>query len=100
MTGLLKKLFSSRPKPDFNELRARGAVIIDVRTEAEFAGGHVKGSTNIPLDKLSKNLSRLKKDKPIIVCCASGIRSASAKTLLQNNGFTEVYNGGGWNNFR
>jgi rhodanese-related sulfurtransferase len=51
---------------------------------------------NIPLDSLKNNLSKLKKDKPVITCCASGMRSASAKGLLKANGFVDVYNGGAW----
>jgi len=45
-------------------------------------------------------LSKLKKDKPIITCCASGMRSASAKSILKSNGFTEVHNGGGWSSLQ
>jgi rhodanese-related sulfurtransferase len=45
---------------------------------------------------LNSNLNKLKKDKPIITCCASGMRSANAKSILKSNGFKEVYNGGGW----
>jgi rhodanese-related sulfurtransferase len=93
---ILKNLFGLGPKVDFKELLRNGAQIIDVRTEAEFRNGHIKGALNIPLNKLSANFSKLKKDKPIITCCASGIRSASAKSMLQSNGFSQVYNGGGW----
>jgi len=81
---------------DFSGLMKQGALIIDVRTKGEYQGGHIKGSINIPLDTLKSNLSRFKKDKTIITCCASGMRSASAKSILKSNGFTEVYNGGGW----
>ena len=83
------------PSVDFKDLSAKGATIIDVRSKAEYASGHIKGSINIPLDTLQNNLSKIKKNKPVITCCASGMRSASAKGILQNNGF-EVYNGGGW----
>lgn len=100
MLGIFKRLFSSKPKIDFDSLVSNGAIVVDVRTEGEFAGGHAKNSLNIPLDKLPKNLSRLKKGKPIIVCCASGMRSSSAKTILKNNGFSEVYNVGSWRNLR
>lgn len=96
MIGFLKKLISGSPKPDIGELVAKGAIIIDVRTEREFHSGHVKGSVNIPLDKLHKNIPKLKKDKPVITCCASGMRSATAKNILKNNGFNDVYNGGSW----
>jgi rhodanese-related sulfurtransferase len=74
----------------------QGATIIDVRTKGEFASGHISGSVNIPLQNLQNNLSKINKDKPVITCCASGMRSASAKNILKANGFTEVHNGGGW----
>jgi len=59
-------------------------------------GGHIRGSVNIPLNTLQQSLSKIKKDKPVITCCASGMRSASAKSILKASGFTEVHNGGGW----
>lgn len=84
-------------KTDYADLLKKGAIIVDVRSKCEFAGGHIKGSINIPVDQLQSNLSRLKdKNKPIITCCASGMRSGSAKTILLNNGYTDVHNGGGW----
>lgn len=96
MMNTLKNLLGMTPAVDYKELVRQGAQIIDVRTPAEFAGGHIKGSVNIPLDTLTKNLSRIKKDKPVITCCASGMRSGSAKNILQANGYQEVHNGGGW----
>ncbi|HNT82232.1 MAG: rhodanese-like domain-containing protein [Bacteroidia bacterium] len=96
MIQLIKNLFGIGPKADFKELVQSGAQIIDVRTKQEFQGGHIKGSVNIPLQNLSNNLSKIKKDKPVITCCASGMRSASAKSILTSKGFGEVYNGGGW----
>ncbi len=101
MIGALKKLFGIRPKVDFGELVKQGGVIVDVRTKAEYTGGSIKNSINIPLDQLSKNLSKFKdKNAPIITCCASGMRSASAKGVLKANGFTNVHNGGGWMSLR
>lgn len=73
-----------------------GGQIIDVRTENEFKSGHIKGSKNIPLATIKNNLSKIDKSKPVITCCASGMRSASARSILKSNGFDEVYNGGGW----
>jgi phage shock protein E len=96
MITLLKKLFGSGHAEDYSELMKKGAQIIDVRTAGEYRSGHIRGSLNIPLDTLQRNLSKLKKDKPVITCCASGMRSGSAKSILKANGFTEVYNGGGW----
>ena len=92
--GLLTNLFGK--SVDYSALVRAGAVIIDVRSPGEFAGGHIKGSKNIPLQELPKKLNSLPKDKVIITCCASGMRSASAKNTLNSNGFKEVHNGGGW----
>ena len=98
MFNFLKKLFGAGPSVDYKQLVSEGAIIVDVRTPGEFASGHIKGSINIPVDQLSKNLSKLKdKNKTIITCCASGMRSASAKGILKSAGYTSVYNGGGWN---
>ena len=92
--GIFSRIFG--PKVDFAQLMNDGAIIVDVRTPGEYAGGHIKGSKNIPLQSLSQNLNKLPKDKVIITCCASGMRSGSAKSILQSNGYKEVYNGGGW----
>lgn len=80
---------------DLKEL-AKTAVILDVRTPGEYKQGHIKGSKNAPLNELDKHLKGLNKDQAIITCCASGMRSGSAKGLLQSKGFTNVHNGGGW----
>lgn len=97
MLDTLKNIFGFGEATDFNQLIKEGAMIIDVRTPGEYSGGHIRGSVNIPLDQLSKQLGKLKKkDQAIITCCASGMRSSSAKNLLQSNGYTQVYNGGGW----
>ena len=88
------------PSVDFKELLKNGATILDVRTNAEFQGGHIHGSINVPLNNLSNHYSKLNKTKPIIACCASGVRSAQAKSILKANGFTEVYNGGGWSSLQ
>lgn len=96
MLDALKSLLGMGPATDYAELMQKGAQIIDVRTPAEFNGGHIKGSVNIPLDNLQKQLSKIKKNQPVITCCASGMRSGAAKQMLQANGYAEVYNGGGW----
>ncbi|MDO9186774.1 MAG: rhodanese-like domain-containing protein [Bacteroidia bacterium] len=97
MLNTIKKIFGIGPKVDYAELVKKGAIILDVRSSGEYSGGHVKGSINIPVDQLNKNLSKLKdKNKPIITVCASGMRSASAKSILKSNGYTQVYNGGSW----
>ncbi|HAO07977.1 MAG TPA: sulfurtransferase [Chryseobacterium sp.] len=95
MLDAIKNLFGM-DKTDYADLVKQGAVIVDVRSKSEYAGGHIKNSINIPVDQLEKNLSKLNKEKTIITCCASGMRSASAKSILQNNGYKNVHNGGGW----
>jgi len=97
MLETLKKLFGISPKVDFAELVKQCAMIIDVRTKGEYAGGHISGSVNIPLDKLVGSIGKLKgKNQVIITCCASGSRSATAKGVLTSRGFTNVHNGGSW----
>lgn len=100
MLNALKNLLGFGPKVDYAELVKQGAVILDVRSKREYQGGHIKGSVNIPVETLGKNLKKLKKDKPIITCCASGMRSGSAKNILKSNGFAEVHNGGNWMSLR
>ncbi len=97
MIQAIKNLFGIGPKVNIPELIANGATILDVRTKGEYAGGHVKGSVNIPLDQLGGQLKKLKdKNHPVITCCASGMRSASAKGFLKSQGYIHVYNGGSW----
>jgi rhodanese-related sulfurtransferase len=101
MINTLKNLFGLGPEVNYGELVKTGALILDVRSKGEFAGGHIKGAVNISVDALRNNLSKLKdKNQPIITCCASGMRSASAKSILQSNGYVNVYDGGGWNSLQ
>ncbi len=96
--GILSSLFGK--KVDLDALVKAGAQIIDVRTKGEYQGGNVKGSMNIPLDQLRSNMSKLDKNKTYITCCASGMRSGSAKSLLKGAGFLNVHNGGSWSSLR
>ena len=101
MIDTIKKLLGLGPKVNYAELVNQGAIILDVRTKGEYAGGHIKGSINISVDQLAGNLAKLKdKNKPIITCCASGMRSASAKGFLKSKGYKEVYNGGSWSSLQ
>lgn len=97
MISAIKKLLGIGSKVSYAELVKNGAIILDVRSPGEYSGGNIKGSINIPVDNLNKNLAKLKdKNKPIITCCASGMRSGMAKSMLKNSGYTHVYNGGSW----
>ncbi len=72
------------------------AKIVDVRSRKEYLEGHLDGSLNIPIWDLSMHLKELKALKqPLILCCASGVRSAQAMRWLNDRG-VECYNGGSW----
>jgi len=93
--GLLDFLFGNKTEK-IQDFKQRGAIVLDVRTKPEYKNGHIAGSQNIPLQELSSYLKDLKKkDRPIITCCASGARSASAANMLRTNDI-ESMNGGGW----
>lgn len=96
MFKIIKKVFGIQPAVDYRELVKNGALIMDVRTKEEFNYGHIRGSQNFPLDRLIRDCTKVKKSKAIITCCASGMRSASAKRILKSKGYGQVYNGGGW----
>ena len=74
-----------------------GAVIIDVRSGIEYDQGRIPDSVNIPVDRLSLNLPRIKAMKAgVICCCNSGARSAQAVHYLRQQGINNVYDGGSW----
>ncbi len=77
-------------------IKENWGTIVDVRTSAEFMGGHVAGSKNIPLQEVQERLGDLKSLKaPLILCCASGNRSSQAQRFLAQQGI-ECVNGGSW----
>jgi phage shock protein E len=72
-----------------------GALIIDVRTPEEFRDGAYPGARNIPISNLGARLGELPREKPVVLYCASGARSAAAARALKQAGFTDVINAGG-----
>ncbi|MEZ4778873.1 MAG: rhodanese-like domain-containing protein [Flavobacteriaceae bacterium] len=95
--GIFSFLFGNKTK-QIQDFTSRGAIILDVRTKGEYQGGAIPGSKNIPLQQVATRMAEIKKwNKPIITCCASGMRSGSAAAILRSNG-VEVMNGGGWYN--
>ena len=70
------------------------AIVVDVREADEFAGGHLPDARNIPGSKLAERISEIEKykDKPVIVCCATGMRSNKACAELKKNGFSRINN--------
>lgn len=88
-------------KKEFGDVKAyldKGAVVLDVRTEAEYEEGHVEGSKHIQLDFIPDHLEEIKAwNKPVITCCRSGARSGTAEEFLAEHGI-DVINGGPWQN--
>ena len=96
--NFLKNIFGLGPKVDYADLIINGATIIDVRSSQEFKSGNPANSINIPLDQIPAKINKIKKMKePIIVCCASGMRSGRAKGMIAQAG-VEVHNAGSWRN--
>ena len=96
MLELFKGIFSKNNNTTIKDLIKDDAFLVDVRSQGEFAEGHVKKSVNIPLDQIQNQLKQFKDKKHIIVFCRSGMRSSQAKNILERNGFTNVTNGGTW----
>jgi len=93
--GLLNFLFGNKSQK-LSDFTDRGAIVLDVRSKAEFDTGAISGSKHIPLQEVAAKIQEIKKwDKPVIACCASGMRSASAVDILKSNGI-EAMNGRGW----
>lgn len=96
--NFLRSLFSGPDMTPVKDAIANGAIVVDVRTPGEFGGGHYPKAQNIPLNVLPGKVDSLKKqNKTVVVCCASGVRSAQAKGILSRAGIT-VLDAGGWSN--
>lgn len=94
--GIFSNVFGGNSIEKLVKLVKEGAFLTDVRTPSEFAEGNVQGSTNIPLDQIAANLDKFKGKENIVVFCRSGNRSGQAKSILEQNGFANVTNGGTW----
>jgi rhodanese-related sulfurtransferase len=66
--------------------------LVDVRELVEWAGGRIAGAIHIPLNDLPARMGEIPQDKPVVVVCASGVRSLYGAQFLQRSGFPEVYN--------
>jgi phage shock protein E len=75
---------------------AKGAIILDVRTEKEFKTAHIYGSINISLGEIRERYIELDPKKTYITCCSHGLRSVKAESILKEKGFKNVFNGGAW----
>jgi rhodanese-related sulfurtransferase len=82
---------------DLPALPRDGSVtLLDSRTEQEYAGGHVEGFVNIPVDELRERMDELEPGKPVYVMCQSGLRSYIAARILEGRGFTAYNFAGGY----
>ena len=78
------------------QIKSKKGTLLDVRSVMEFEGEHINGAINIPLDTVESKIKEIASmPKPIVVYCLSGGRSGVATSILQQNGITETYNGGG-----
>ena len=79
---------------DAVRLLNQGALVLDVRSQAEFDSGHILDAKHVPQDQLASSAEALKKykDKVVIACCESGMRSGAAARVLQAQGYTKVVN--------
>lgn len=93
--GFLDFIFGAK-KHKVESYLKNGALILDVRTKREWDNGHIQNAIHIPLNELKEKIDDVKKlNKPIIVCCQSGVRSAKAAKFLNLNNI-DATNGGGW----
>ena len=96
--GLFSSLFGTPDNTRLAEAIKKGAFLVDVRSPGEFSSGSVNGAVNIPLDNLQQQLVKFKGKKNIVVFCRSGNRSNMAKSILAQNGYPNVLDGGTWQN--
>lgn len=92
--SFLSSIFGTTDNTKLTDAIQDGAFLVDVRSSGEFASGSVKGAVNIPLDRIASQLAKFKGKKNIVVFCRSGNRSGQAKSILEQNGFQNVVNGG------
>ncbi len=79
--------------PDARKLVAAGARLVDVRSPEEYAGGHLPGAVNVPVQELDRRLAEVgPPDHELVVYCRSGHRSTRAAEILRQHGFTKVHN--------
>jgi len=97
MMNSLKKILGFGPSVDYTKLMSEGAIVLDVRTVAEFEDGHIDGAINIPIETLRDHMHQLtNKQATIIACCKDGSKSWYAKNLLDASGYRNVHDAGSW----
>jgi len=91
---MVAKRLRQAPTAKVRELLAQNALVIDVRSSDEFARDHVKGAVNLPLEQVQRRIGSIEPDhqRPILVHCLSGSRSAMACRILRGLGYSDVHN--------
>jgi phage shock protein E len=84
---------------EIKQLLSQGGKLIDVRSHYEYSSGALNDAVHMPLDQIHYHIDSIEKDKPVILYCRSGQRSAFAKQMLQMMGFSDVYNIGGYSQY-
>ena len=92
---IFKKPYN-REKITIKSILQEGATVVDVRSKKEFETGNVPDSINISLSDLKDNIEFLRTKQPLVLCCASGMRSSMAVKELKENGIEHLINGGSW----
>ncbi|MGB3468710.1 MAG: rhodanese-like domain-containing protein [Cyclobacteriaceae bacterium] len=98
--GIFDFLNQNNKAENIKDFLEANAVVVDVRSASEYAGGHIDNSVNIPLDTVGDHFGKWSKDKTqVIFCCASGMRSGTAAKKAKSAGVNAI-NGGGWTSLR
>ncbi|MBV1789480.1 rhodanese-like domain-containing protein [Marinobacterium sp. D7] len=96
---LLSLVAQAGPREDTGwEKIANGALLVDVRTEQEYAGGHLDGALLIPYQQIVEQFAArdIPKDQPVVLYCRSGNRAGIAERALRESGYTQLFNAGGF----
>lgn len=89
--GFLGQLGIKQVSPKELDLK-KGMVLLDVRTNKEYEGGHIPGAVHVPLSQIGDRIKKLKKDKELVVYCQSGNKSIWAIKRLMGMGYKNLYN--------
>ena len=92
--GLFSFLFRKGDNSKLIEALKSGAMLVDVRSPGEYFSGSIPGAINVPMETVRQHTAKFKGDKPVVVFCRSGLRSAAVKRILAQQGITEVVDGG------
>ena len=94
MASIFSALFGTKNNTELVDAVKNGALLVDVRTPAEFSAGSVKGAINIPMERIQNQMKKFRGKKAVVLFCRSGARSGYAKGILERNGIENVFNGG------